>query len=33
MIRLDNLTTGQVHEYARLLVAEAALADGAPRWR
>jgi len=30
MIRLDNLTTGQVHEYARLLVAEAALADGAP---
>ncbi len=29
MIRFDNLTTGQVHEYARLLAAEAALADGA----
>ena len=29
MVRLDNLTTGQVHEYARLLAAEAALADGA----
>ncbi len=29
MIRFDNLTTGQVHEYARLLAAEAALATGA----
>ena len=29
MIRLDNLTTGQVQEYARLLAVEAALTDSA----
>ena len=33
MIRLDNLTTGQVHEYARLLAAEAAWRTAPPRWR
>jgi hypothetical protein len=30
MIRLANLNTHQVHQYARLLAAEAALNDGAP---
>lgn len=30
MIRLDNLNNHQVHQYARLLAAEAARHDGAP---
>ena len=33
MIRLDNLTTGQVHEYARLLAAEAPWRTAPQGWR